>query len=136
MITTERLIDILNRAWNFRHNSLAAYILSAEPYVAGNHARLLERVQGVAIEDARLEGALLEALSELEASPRGVPYEPFVSELNYLGIDYLTRVLREKLQAELTRLQAERQLAAGNKTGEEVLDTVLAATQVQIDNLS
>lgn len=136
MITTEQLIDILNRAWNFRHNSLAAYILSAEPYVAGNQAQLLERVKAAAVEDSRLEGVLLEALSELQASPHGVPYEAYVSELNYLGIDYLSRVLREKLQSELNRLQAERQQIAGNKTGEEVLDTVLAATQVQIDNLS
>ena len=134
--TAVELSDALGQALRFRQNSLAAYILQADPYVPAGQEELLSVVRGIADED-RVLAEKLDARIREKGIPLAVQGPPgaWVTELNYLSIQYLVAVLKERLKhhvAVLEGLSCEQLRACGL---EDTIADAIAVTKNQIERL-
>lgn len=104
-------LEVLEQALTWKRNSLAAYILSAQPYVAPGEEALLAKVQQLADEDERLATEVARMIERLGEVPVAGTHEIVVGEYNYLGLGFLAGKLREQLERE--RQYYERMLREG-----------------------
>jgi|GEM_PF-6187748 len=132
----ERILAFLEQAFSWKHNSLAAYIVGAEPYVEPGEEETLKAVQSIAAEDQKTAVQIGQAIESLGGVPRIAPYEPSVAELNYLSISYLAEVLLEKLKKELLYYSEDPGALALTKVGSDLPAMLTGITSEQIKRLS
>ena len=100
MPISTRTTDILNDVYNLTLNSLATYIVAAEPYVATGQEIILENIQDIAKDNAVLAKEIAGCMRSLDAIPHSSSFNTRMSELNYLSINYLKTVLINELGLE------------------------------------
>lgn len=104
MISTQTA-DILNDVYNLTLNSLATYIVGAEPYVAKGQETILENIQDIAKDNAVLAKEIAGCMQSLDIMPHSTSFHTRMSELNYLSIDYLKNVLIHELDLERKHIE-------------------------------
>ena len=97
--------DILNDIYNLTRNSLATYIVAAEPYVPGGQEAVLESIQDIANDNAVLAKEIAACMRSLDIMPYSTSFHTRMSELNYLSIDYLKNVLIKELGEEHKQIE-------------------------------
>ena len=104
----EELLRALNHAFSLKYNSLAEYIVSANPHIAPGMEQHLACVKEIAEEDKKQRDEVSGVIEAFSAIPRIQPHSDEVGHLNYLSIDFLASFLSEKLmeQASLFELYA------------------------------
>ncbi|HQH26910.1 MAG TPA: hypothetical protein PLP17_05890 [Oligoflexia bacterium] len=100
----DALIALLQQIFNWKHNSLAAYITGAEPYVRAGQKDLLKLIMSIGDEDRKDRDRAAELMHQRESTPRIEPYPHYVADLNYLSLDYLAAVLTKELSAQQEQL--------------------------------
>ena len=106
MVIDTHAVHSLNVLYTHKHNSLARYILDAEPYVTPREEPLLGVVAEIAREDEEQSIETVRMIESLGGVPQIVELDEDVASLNYLSLSYLVGVLRERL------LQQREQYAA------------------------
>jgi len=97
--------DILNDVYNLTLNSLATYIVAAEPYVPKGQEVILENIQDIANDNAVLAKEIAGCMRSLDVMPYSTSFHTRMSELNYLSIGYLKNVLINELGAEHKQIE-------------------------------
>ena len=69
MTGSAQIVAILSRAFTWKYNSLAGYVLQAEPYVRENEAKLLALVAQIAKEDKAFAVELARSIERHDAAP-------------------------------------------------------------------
>jgi hypothetical protein len=134
MITNHRNeIELLNDAFTWKYNSLAAYILAAEPYVPDSEESLRQAIAAIAEEDLRLRDEIAQVLEDLEAVVRIKPYDHMVSDLNYLSLEYLRGVLKEELGRQLAAYEQSESESTGQ--AKEMFAELIQRTRAQAAKL-
>ena len=128
-VTKQTAIALLNAAYNAKANSLAIYILTAEPYIAPGQESLLAFVSNIAKSDTELAEKLCQAITSLGGMAFQTTPDPFFAELNYLSIDYLANLLRTRMQAELQSFEAAASEVSGFLEAEEALSLLCSTTK-------
>lgn len=98
-------IKLLQEAFDNKHNSLAQYIIDAEPYIGDEKQIIFDKIKSIAQVDANECVQISELIQAYDSVPKVNPHPHFVSDLNYLSIDYLSKVLCQELTKE--KLQYE-----------------------------
>ena len=129
-----QVVEILNRVFVRKYNSLAAYILQAQPYVSAESQTWLPLIEHIAEQDALARDELAATLQQLNQIPRLEPHPEMVSDLNYISLDYLVKVLAKDLQAQLLEYQSARQLC-GDHPAAGCLEGLIGLTRNQIQRL-
>ena len=129
------VVATLNRAYLFRHNSLAAYILKAEPFIAAGQEPLLVQIQEAARVDELVGANLAAAIEALGAAPHLAPPEPVFGEFNYLSIKYLSAILHERLGKEAEALRADLPRVHSCPSAWIAIQDALKATEEQLGRL-
>ena len=109
----ESLEAFFNRLLNARLNSLAAYILAAEPYIEPTDEGLLAAVTKIAQDDKYWAHEMLQLMDSLQLQPRVGTHDAELAELNYLSLRYLSNQLALKLDAEIQTLKEAADLVRG-----------------------
>ena len=121
-------VAALSQIFVWKHNSLAAYITQADPYIAADQNHLLSAVKSIADQDLLLARELDQVLAD-HGVPAGSPtHDHSLADLNYLSIDYLATVLLKKLQAEADFCKANLKTDLGQR--------ILKTIEAQISLLS
>lgn len=106
-VEREQAVDILNQAFTDRYQSVAQYILDAQPYVGPEDAALLENIRAIAEFDRREAERLADLIESLEGIPQClVPYGHDIAEMNYLALPFLAGILAGKLEQQANQYQA------------------------------
>ncbi|MDR2338413.1 MAG: hypothetical protein LBE20_07245 [Deltaproteobacteria bacterium] len=92
--------DILNEVYNLNKNSLASYIVDAEPYVTNEQELVFKKIQQIAKEQSAFVQEILNCMQDLEVIPHSFSFPSQMSELNYLSMNYLKKVLLQELSVE------------------------------------
>lgn len=101
--TRAQIINALNNSLTTFANSLAAYLLDTDPYLADNDKDAMAAVNEIAASDKRLELAVSEMIVDLDGIPQIGSVDPWLSEMNYLSFPYLLDVLIEFKRKEIVR---------------------------------
>lgn len=130
-MTTDRLksTEVLNQIFAWKHNSLAAYITQAEPYIPAGKEPLFAAVREIAAQDREIADSLGRAIEELGQAARIPAYSQSVADLNYLSIDYLASRLLETLKEQASYVQR-------NIEASPALAGILTALHAQLSKLS
>lgn len=86
MMSDRQVVEMLNCAFAYKYNSLAAYIVEARPHIEDGQEALLAELKKIAEEDQREMQLIAQAIEDLDGVPTIVPHDPSVSELNYLSL--------------------------------------------------
>ena len=129
------LSQILNRLFSWKHNSLAAYIAEARPFVKPEQTALMEAVRQCAEEDRMQTEFLSRTIEEMGEVPRIAAHDPMVSELNYLAIDFLGKVLVSDLRRQAGEIEAALGEGGEDADARSAVREILAAIQTQIRRL-
>ena len=135
MTNKQELLDILNRAFVEKYNSLAAYILAAHPYVAEGQEHMLSVVQEIADQDQIMCQELAQTIENLNGVPRTGPHDEMVSELNFLAIDYLVKTLAEQLQNQIEQHEEVLEKISDSEEAQRRILQVKDATSAQLEQL-
>ena len=128
-ISKETAIELLNDAYNAKANSLATYILTAEPYIAPGQEPFFDFVASIAKSDADIAAKLAQAIASLGGTAiHGTP-DPFFAELNYLSIDYLASLLRTRMLSQLQTFETAASDVSGFLEAEEALSLLCSTTK-------
>lgn len=101
----EEAIAFLQTVFSWKYNSLAAYILAAEPFLQTGDEIWLERIKAAAAADKRAADAAVLLLEKFDAVPHVDPYPEKVAYFNYLALGYLRSVLVEEFQRQERELE-------------------------------
>jgi hypothetical protein len=94
------LSDILNEVYNLNKNSLAGYIVGADPHIAGGQELVFDKIQKIAVEQSAFVQEILDCMQHFEIIPHSFSFPSGMCELNYLSISYLRNVLLNELNVE------------------------------------
>ncbi len=130
----QELILFLNQAFSRKYNSLADYILSAQPYIKDGQETLLREIQNIAQEDAQARDELAQALEDLNAVPRITAHPHSVSDLAYLSLDYLGTVLAKDLEQQFKEYDSARQ-ACAEEPGKGYFEGLCGLSRKQLERL-
>lgn len=97
----DSLEKFLLRILTLHVNSLARYILEAEPFVEAGDEKLRDDIRKIAAEDAAIGAELSKFMESLGLVPRVGPHDQRFGELNYLSLRYLASELKKQLTGEL-----------------------------------
>lgn len=106
----DKAAEALNAAFTQRYHSLAAYILSAQPFVEPGQESLLRVIREIAEYDRIEAEDIAETIETIGGIAQVVPYHHDVAELNYLSLTFLRNVLVQSLRKQLAGY--EKRLAA------------------------
>lgn len=132
---SEQVLNILNRAFLVKYNSLAYYITQARPYLKPGQEVLLKEVDRIAAEDKALTTDIVRAIEDLSGVVSVEPYNHKIAELNYLSLDYLVKVLLEHLKEELEQLKADIKNLTEDTAPYHLCEKVARVTGWQYDRL-
>jgi bacterioferritin (cytochrome b1) len=131
----QSILDALNQAFAKKYNSLAQYILDAEPYVEPGGEAALAQIRGIAASDRAMADRLAEVIERLEGIPQVGTYDPLVADLNYLALDYLTGVLAGDLERQVIEYETGLSASRSEPGAQALFETLCGATREQIEKL-
>ncbi|MDC0357542.1 hypothetical protein OAO01_01905 [Oligoflexia bacterium] len=100
-------LEILNRIFVAKYNSLAHYISEASPYIGEGEQELFKLVKEIGDEDHGLMQDTAEAIENLSGVVSVQPHDLGVGELNYLALGFLTSLLIKNMEQQLTIYQQD-----------------------------
>lgn len=104
----EDLIRVLQRLFDWKYNSLAAYALAAQPYVAPGKEGLIEILSGIAKSDKEAADEIARMIGQLKGIPHVNPPVQDIAELNYLAVDYLASQVSKNLEEQVSFIREAR----------------------------
>ena len=132
----DECLEVLNEAYAFKANSLASYVLSAEPYIGEGEEGLLKVISEISQRDLEMQKFLLEEIEGLEGVPRITPPDPFVSELNYLSISYLKTVIQGDLVKQAHFFEESLERFSAVESVKHVFETLVRVAKQQLAALA
>ena len=129
-------IRLLQKLFDWKYNSLSAYIVEAEPYVSEGKEGLVEIMRDFAQDDQTLSDAASAAIRELGAIPHVNPHEQSIAELNYLSIEFLCSMLAKKLAEQEQELARHHDALLAIPEAHEVVSMALDTIRAQRLRLS
>ncbi|GAB4325598.1 MAG: hypothetical protein Kow0059_21700 [Candidatus Sumerlaeia bacterium] len=99
-MTRDGIIKGVNHLLNREANSLAAYVIEAEPFVAPGQSFALKELEQIARQESERAAELRRLMTQvLRTAPAENHFPPSVADLNYLSLPYLLDLLvRDKEQ--------------------------------------
>lgn len=128
-------LQVLNQAYAWKHNSLAAYITQAAPFVDSGAESLLTEIQNIAEEDNSFAERLGRTIESFGESPHAPPHDASVSELNYLSIKYLAGHLCAQLEKQLAYLKQSQDLCHCKLAAVQAIRDLIQVTETQLGKL-
>lgn len=135
MADREQLLEALNAAFADKFQSMARYILDADPYARPEDAGLLREIGAMADEDQRQADRLAQLIERMEGIPQVGVYDPNVANLNFLALDYLAGVLAGIYEKQLARYEQSRAACAEEPRARAIFEELCDSTRARLERL-
>jgi len=123
--TTDKRIDILNRALHGCVNSVLQYIESATPHVSEDQQENYRKLMGMRGEEAALAGELSAQVTALDGIPKVGVFPYWNVDLNYLDLGFMVRFAAKDVEKAIAELESELDLVRDDLNVFRLLERLL-----------
>ena len=135
MTPQDEMLRLLQEIFDWKYNSLASYILQAEPYIPHGHEPLVDIIRIAAERDKAITDQTAAVIRNLRGVPHVNPPHQSLAELNFLSIDFLCTRLQAELEKQQKRLSLESGQARQSPEVGNLVSAVMEANNSLLESL-